>query len=80
MKAEFKILYKNGHEDTVVVDITDSETALGVVEVRESVNMAMREDISAVVEIGDGDTNGSIIRVSDVSRFGMTMMEGEKNE
>ncbi|MCM3110664.1 hypothetical protein [Lederbergia lenta] len=75
MKMFYEILYKNGKEDTIEVDLNE-ETTLLLREVNETLEEAMKEDLPAVITFGDGASGGHYIRVSDICRAKISVQEG----
>lgn len=66
---EYNILYKNGMEDDIQLEVTE-ENKEGHIKVRKTVEKCMREGADGVITLGDGKDGGSlIIRVSDISRI-----------
>ncbi|MFT4415296.1 hypothetical protein ACLM5H_15655 [Fredinandcohnia humi] len=72
MKYEF--LYKNGHEDVINLEVTEDN-----VEKIESINkiiqLSMEGDVEGYITLGNGETEGHTIRVSDISRVKVTCSE-----
>lgn len=78
MKVTFEILYKSGHIDVIEQEITD-ENIKGLEEVEKSIDVSMKGEGDGFITLGDGETEGYKIRLSDISRVKATHFE-EKGE
>ena len=68
----YEILYKNGHEDEITVDLTE-ENKDEISQVNEIIQNTFKSDRSGYITLGDGVIKGCTIRLSDVSRVLITV-------
>lgn len=71
MKVKFSFLYKNGKEDVVDQEGTEGEIASVV----NAVEQGFREDFAGVITVGNGTVSGKFIRLSDITRLDMKLIE-----
>lgn len=74
MKLEYRILYRNGHEDCVYVEATE-DNAKPLEEFSEAIQEGFKKDVSGILTLGDESTHGSCIRLSDVVRVSIRVVE-----
>ena len=71
LNVKFFILYKNGTEDIVKQQATEEEYN-GVV---KTFNDSFTEDCPAILTFGNGKDEGYFIRLSDVSRIKVEILD-----
>jgi hypothetical protein len=64
-KVTYKILYKNGIEDKIIQEINEEQIS----NVNNVVYSTFNEGRNGVLTFGDGDKEGYIIRIDDISRI-----------
>lgn len=72
----FSFLYKNGHEDVYRQEVTQ-ENAEELKQLIKKVQESMKEDVPAILTLGNGVDDGMFVRLQDVCRV---MMKEENNE
>jgi hypothetical protein len=70
VKAKYKILYKNGVQDEMVQEATEVELS----EINKTVLEAFSGDREGFLTFGDGMKEGRFIRLSDVSRVSIEVI------
>lgn len=68
MKVRYSILYKNGHEDEFIQEVTE-ENENAANDLAETVRNGFKNNTNGIITFGDGKTGGSFIRLSDISRM-----------
>lgn len=68
MKVRFSILYKNGHEDEFIQEVTE-ENKNATNDLVETVRNGLKNNTNGIITFGDSKTEGSFIRLSDISRM-----------
>lgn len=68
MKVKFSILYKTGHQDEIIQEVTE-ENEVSIGRLVEIVQDGFKENMNGVITFGDGLTGGYFIRLADVSRI-----------
>lgn len=76
MILKFYILYKNGMQDVIEQAISESN-AKEFAKVLSVIETSMRENVDAVITLGDENSKGSYIRLSEVIRLTTEKVEGE---
>ena len=71
INVEFSILYKNGHEDVIKQQATDEQYE----GVTNTITEGFTEDQLAMITFGNGEDNGYFIRLSDVSRVKVRILD-----
>lgn len=74
MELECRILYRNGHEDCVYVEVTE-DNAKPLEEFSEVIREGFTEDVSGILTLGDKSSYGTYIRLSDVVRVSIWVLE-----
>lgn len=77
MKMIYKILYKNGHEEELTQEITEENKQM-VEKISENLHDSMKDDASGVMTLGDGETSGTFLRLSEVVRVSVKIKEDNK--
>ena len=70
MKITYLVMYKNGKEDTFEQVVTDENQA-GVLEINKAIREGLKENRDGLLSFGDGEKEGSFVRLSDVVRVSM---------
>jgi hydrogenase maturation factor HypE len=76
LKMVYEILYKNSHIDVIEQEINE-ENIDSVEAVNKIIQNSMKGECEAYITLGNGETVGNIIRVSDISRVKITYIEKE---
>lgn len=71
IKVVYKVLFKNGIED-VIEQVASEEDITGI---NALIIESFQENQSGVVTFGDGTKEGSFIRIDDVSRVTLEVLE-----
>lgn len=74
MKMKFSLLYKNGFEEDHTLNVSE-ENARKIESIIQVVEQSFLEDIPAHITLGDGESLGVHVRVSDLSRLKMTVVD-----
>ena len=77
MKLECLILYRNGHEDCLEVEVTE-DNAKTLEEFSEAIQEGFTEDVSGILTLGDKSSQGTFIRLSDVVRVSIRVLEEDE--
>ena len=75
IKIKFKILYKNGIEDIFERIVTETNLQ-GLKEVQRVIETSMREGVGGHISLGDGESLGIHVRLSEVVRVSAEIIEG----
>ena len=68
MKVKFNILYKTGHQDEIIQEVTEENEA-SIERLVETIQTGFKENMNGAITFGDGLTGGYFIRLADVSRI-----------
>ena len=71
INAEFTVLYKNGREDVIKQQATEEQYE----DVIETFGESFKEDCPAIITFGNGEDEGYFIRLSDVVRVKVRILE-----
>lgn len=71
MKIKYNILYRSGQKDEIIQEGTQEK----IQEINDAVFQAFEHDLCGVITFGDEETKGYFIRVSDVSRMSIKILE-----
>ena len=71
INVEFSVFYKNGHEDVIKQQATEEQYE----EVINTFTESFKEDCPAIITFGNGEDEGYFIRLSDVSRVKIRILE-----
>ena len=75
MKVKFDLLYKNGHEDTITVNIETREDEEGFEEMVRALEISFRTGENAHLTLGDGKAIGMHVRGSELCRVRTTILD-----
>lgn len=67
MKIIYSVLYKNGHEDVIVMPVTKDNTEM-IPDINQYIQEALREDLPGEITIGEPPKEVSTIKLSEVVR------------
>lgn len=77
MKLEYRILYRNGHNDCIYVEATE-DNVKSLEEFSEAIRDGFTEDVSGILTLGDKSSQGTFIRLSDVVRVSIRVVEEDE--
>ena len=77
MKIVYKVLYRNGIEDDICVDV-DEVNPDDLRNITDVVELGFREDISGLITLGNGRDSGSYIRIKDVIRVSVDVIKEDE--
>lgn len=72
MKIKYKILYRNGVEDVVSIDMDDINMD-DLRKITDVLERGFRENVSGIITLGNWRDSGTYIRIDDVIRVSVTM-------
>ena len=72
MKIRYKILYRNGIEDVVSIDMDDINMD-DLRKITDVLERGFRENVSGIITLGNRRDSGTYIRIDDVTRVSVTM-------
>ena len=77
MRLEYRILYRNGHNDCIYVEATE-DNIKSLEDFSEAIRDGFKKDVSGILTLGDESMYGSFIRLSDVVRVSIRVMEEDE--
>lgn len=78
MNVLYHVLYRNGHEDVIPQRFVSDEAQEIGVQINELIQESFREGYDGNLSLGDGETEGSFIRLCDVIRVRVEIVEETK--
>ena len=74
MKMVYKILYRNGVEDVIKVDMDDVDSN-ALRKMTDVVEMGFREGVNGKITLGNRRDSGTYIRLNDVIRVSIDVVK-----
>lgn len=74
MKMVYKILYRNGVEDVINVDMDDIDPG-DLRKISDVIEQGFREGVSGIITFGNWRDSGTYIRIADVIRVSVDVVK-----